>query len=43
MLQDVLDTAKEKMKKSCAVYERDLMGLRAGRAKPQILDKLMLD
>ena len=23
MLQDILDTAKEKMKKSCEVYERE--------------------
>ena len=43
MLQDVLDTAKEKMDKSCAVYERDLMGLRAGRANPQLLDRIMVD
>ena len=43
MLQDVLDTAKEKMKKSCAVYERDLMGLRAGRANPQVLDRITVD
>ena len=43
MLQDVLDTAKEKMKKSCAVYERDLMSLRAGRANPQLLDRIMVD
>ena len=34
MLQDILDTAKEKMKKSCEVYERDMMGLREGRANP---------
>ena len=43
MLQDVLDTAKEKMNKSCAVYERDLMGLRAGRANPKLLDRIMVD
>ena len=43
MLQDVINTAKEKMKKSCAVYERDLMGLRAGRANPQLLDRIMVD
>ncbi len=43
MLQDVLDTAKEKMKKSCAVYEQNLMGLRAGRANPQLLDRIMVD
>ena len=42
MLQDVLDTAKEKMKKSCAVYEQNLMGLRAGRANPQLLDRILV-
>ena len=43
MLPDVLDTAKEKMKKSCAVYEQNLMGLRAGRANPQLLDRILVD
>ena len=43
MLQDILDTAKEKMKKSCEVYERDMMSLRAGRANPQLLDRIMVD
>ena len=43
MLEDVLNTAKEKMAKSCAVYERDMMGLRAGRANPQLLDRIMVD
>ena len=43
MLQDVLDTAKEKMRKSCEVYERDMMGLRAGRANPKLLDRIMVD
>ena len=43
MLQDVINTAKEKMKKSCEVYERDMMSLRAGRANPQLLDRIMVD
>jgi ribosome recycling factor len=43
MLQDILDTAKEKMKKSCDVYERDMMGLRAGRANPKLLDRITVD
>lgn len=43
MLQAILDTAKEKMKKSCDVYERDMMGLRAGRANPKLLDRIMVD
>ena len=43
MLQDVINTAKEKMKKSCEVYERDMMSLRAGRANPQLLDRILVD
>ena len=43
MIDDVMNTAKEKMGKSCAVYERDMMGLRAGRANPQLLDRIMVD
>ena len=43
MLQDVINTAKEKMKKSCEVYERDMMGRRAGRANPQLRDRIMVD
>jgi ribosome recycling factor len=31
------------MKKSCAVYEQNLMGLRAGRANPQLLDRILVD
>ena len=43
MLQDVINIAKEKMKKSCEVYEREMMSLRAGRANPQLLDRIMVD
>ena len=43
MLQDILDNAKDKMRKSCEVYERDMMGLRAGRANPKLLDRIMVD
>lgn len=43
MIDDVMSTAKEKMQKSCAAYERDMMGLRAGRANPQLLDRIMVD
>ena len=39
MIDDIMNTAKEKMQKSCAVYERDMQGLRAGRANPQLLDR----
>ena len=43
MIKDVLDTAKEKMGKSCVVYQKDLATLRAGRANPQVLDRIMVD
>ena len=43
MIDDVMNTAKEKMQKSCAAYERDMMGLRAGRANPQLLDRILVD
>ena len=39
-VKEVLDTAKDKMGKSCAVYQRDMVGLRAGRANPQLLDRI---
>ena len=43
MIDDIMMTAEEKMQKSCAVYERDMMGLRAGRANPKLLDRIMVD
>ena len=43
MIDDIMNTAKDKMQKSCAVYERDMAGLRAGRANPQLLDRIMVD
>ena len=43
MIDDVMNTAKDKMQKSCAAYERDMMGLRAGRANPKLLDRIMVD
>lgn len=43
MIKDVLDTAKEKMAKSCAVYQKEMVTLRAGRANPQVLDRIMVD
>ena len=43
MLQDVLDNAKEKMKKTCNVYEREMQSVRAGRANPQVLDRITVD
>jgi len=42
-VKEVLDTAKEKMSKSAAVYQRDMVSLRAGRANPQVLDRITVD
>lgn len=43
MYKQVISTAKEKMKKTAAVYQRDMVSLRAGRANPQILDRITVD
>ena len=43
MYKPVIATAKEKMKKSLTVIQKDLTTLRAGRANPQILDKITVD
>ena len=40
---DVIDTAKDKMGKTISVLLRDLGTLRAGRANPQVLDRIMVD
>ena len=42
-MKAVLNTAKEKMSKSCSVYQRDMQTLRAGRANPQLLDRITVD
>lgn len=42
-MKEILNNAKEKMSKTCAVYQRDMATLRAGRANPQLLDRIMVD
>ena len=42
-VKEILDTAKEKMGKRCAVYERDMQALRTGRANPKLLDRITVD
>lgn len=42
-MKEILNNAKEKMSKSCAVYQRDMQTLRAGRANPQLLDRITVD
>ena len=43
MYRAVIDTAKGKMEKTKDYYQKDMLSLRAGRANPQILDKIMVD
>lgn len=43
MYQDVIKAAQEKMEKTKDVYKRDMQSLRAGRANPQILDRITVD
>ena len=40
---DVIETAQDKMNKTIAVLKRDLGSLRAGRANPQLLERIMVD
>ena len=43
MYQDTIKAAGEKMDKTIASIQQDLSTLRAGRANPQILDKITVD
>lgn len=43
MYKIVLDELKEKTKKTTRVYSEKLMGIRAGRANPSLLDKIRVD
>ena len=43
MYQEVINTAKEKMQKTTSVFQSDLRSLRAGRANPQLLERVTVD
>ncbi len=43
MYQEVIATAKEKMQKTTGVFQDELRSIRAGRANPQLLDRVMVD
>lgn len=43
MTKQVIDTAKEKMGKTAEVLRNELMAIRAGRANPQLLDRITVD
>ena len=43
MPADLIDSTRERMNKTISVLQQELNGLRAGRANPQVLDRLMVD
>lgn len=43
MYEPVISTAKDKMEKTKDVFKRDMQTLRAGRANPQLLDRITVD
>nr|HML48821.1 ribosome recycling factor [Clostridia bacterium] len=43
MTKAIIETAKDKMGKTAAVLKKDLSALRAGRANPQLLDRIVVD
>ncbi|NLA53841.1 MAG: ribosome recycling factor [Clostridiales bacterium] len=43
MYKQVISTAEEKMEKTKEVFKRDMQALRAGRANPQLLDRISVD
>ena len=43
MYRPVIATSKEKMIKTKEFYQKDMLSLRAGRANPQILDRITVD
>ncbi|MBQ9324332.1 MAG: ribosome recycling factor [Clostridia bacterium] len=42
-VDEILSTAKDKMRKTCDVYQKEMISLRAGRANPQMLDRITVD
>ena len=43
MYRQVIDTAVEKMGKTNSVYQEELRSIRAGRANPQLLERVVVD
>lgn len=42
-MSEIIDIAQDKMNKTIAVLKRDLGGLRAGRANPQLLERITVE
>lgn len=43
MYREVISSAKDKMNKTVEFFKKDMLSLRAGRANPQILDRISVD
>jgi ribosome recycling factor len=43
MYQEVIAAAKDKMQKTIQVFQSELRSIRAGRANPQLLERVMVD
>lgn len=43
MESDILDITREKMEKSVAALKREMASIRAGRANPQLVERIMVD
>lgn len=43
MLDEVYREVEGKMKKTCTLFQKELAGMRAGRATPALLEKVMVD
>ncbi len=43
MIEDIYNNAEEKMEKAVEAFKKDLGSIRAGRATPSLLDKIMID
>ncbi|MGI6160841.1 MAG: ribosome recycling factor [Christensenellales bacterium] len=43
MSKDIVDLSREKMSKTISVFKKELSSLRAGRANPQLLDRILVN
>lgn len=43
MVKEIISASEDKMKKSIEVLSKDLQGLKAGRANPSMIDKVVVD
>lgn len=43
MVKDVLRESEDKMKRTCELFRKELAGLRAGRATPALLERVVAD